>query len=303
MNARILIACLLILPFETAVLGATQPTAQTLPPPENTTPSTWCRFVPERVDDFAWENDTTAYRAYGPAILKAKGSEGSGIDCWLKRVKYPIVDRWYAGNLKGISYHVDHGEGCDPYHTGASRGCGGLGIWKDDKMVVAGPYKEWKILSREPQKSVFELTYDYDVAGVPVHEVKRITIELGKRLFHVEATFTENGKPAALEIAVGVTTHDGKATATLNPQQGWMACWEVIGSSGGVGTGVAVAPGKIKWMKEIKSTVKDESHALLLLATDASGTVAYDAGLGWERGGEIKTRQDWENYLAGWKPE
>ena len=185
--------------------------APKLPPPADTTPSTWCRFVPERADDFAWENDLVAFRAYGPAILKRKGSEGSGIDCWMKRVKYPIIDRWYAGELKGISYHKDTGEGCDLYHVGGSRGCGGVGIWKDEKLVLAGPFKEWKIVSRDPRKAVFELTYDYDLAGTAIHEVKRITIEFGKRLFRAESTFTEKGKPASLDIAVGITTHDGKA--------------------------------------------------------------------------------------------
>ena len=272
-----------------------------LPPPVNTTPATWCRFVPERADDFAWENDLMAFRAYGPAIAKRKGAEGSGVDCWMKKVTYPIVDRWYAWNDKGFSYHKDTGEGCDLYHVGGSRGCGGVGIWKDDKLVVAGPFKEWKVISCEPQKSVFELTYDYDLAGTAIHEVKRISIELGKRLFQAESTFTENGKPASLDIAIGITTHDGKAKVTLNPEQGWMSCWEII-ETHGVGTGVAIAPDKVKSMREIKSDVKDASHAILITHTDGTGKVAYDAGQAWDGDGKlILTQKDWENYLAGWK--
>ena len=85
-------------------------------------PNTFCRFVPERSDDFAWENDKIAFRAYGPA-LHASG-ENSGIDCWLKRVDYPIINKWYKENAEGKSYHKDHGEGYDPYKVGASRGCG-----------------------------------------------------------------------------------------------------------------------------------------------------------------------------------
>jgi len=264
-----------------------------LPPPTNTASATWCRFVPERCDDFAWENDLMAFRAYGPAILKTGGSEGSGIDCWF------IIDRWYDGAAHGLSYHIDRGEGHDPYHTGASRGCGGLGIWKDGKMIVSGPYKEWKIISREPDKSVFELTYDYDLDGTPVHEVKRVTIELGKRLFRVDSTFSQGGKPADLDIAVGITTHDGKAAANLNPGQGWMACWEKIAGHG-VGTGVAIDPGKLKSMTEIKSAAKDASHALLVTHTDATGTVTYYAGQAWEGAGEITTPAAWEAYLAAW---
>ena len=30
-------------------------------------------YVPERKDDFAWENDKIAFRAYGKALRKTKG--------------------------------------------------------------------------------------------------------------------------------------------------------------------------------------------------------------------------------------
>jgi hypothetical protein len=266
----------------------------------NTVPpaATWGRFVPERADDFAWENDLIAFRVYGPAIKKTKGVEDSGIDCWLKRVRYPIIDKWYGGEKKGLSYHKDNGEGNDPYHVGSSRGCGGLGIWKDGKMVTAGPYKTWKIISRTPARSIFELTYDYNLGGENIREVKRIDIELNKRLFHTESTFTQNNKPlAALDIAVGVTTHNGKALPTLNPQEGWMSCWEKI-EGFGLGTGVAIAPSRVIAMRSVKSAKPDESHALLLTRTDAAGKVSYYAGYGWEKAGAITNPEQWQAYLT-----
>lgn len=260
-------------------------------------PSTWARYVPERLDDFAWENDLVAFRAYGPAIKTTKGTEDSGIDCWFKSVPYPIIDKWYAGEKKGISYHVDHGEGYDPYHVGGSRGCGGLGIWKNGKLYTAGPYKTWKLISRETQKSVFELTYDYNVEGDAIHEVKRITIELGKRLFQAESTFTRNGKPAVLDIGIGITTHDGKATATLNQKQGWMACWEKIDANT-LGTGVVMAPSRIREMREIKSAKADASHALLLTRSDGQGKVTYYAGFDWQGADKTITPEKWHAFLA-----
>jgi hypothetical protein len=68
---------------------------------------TFARHVPERLDDFAWENDRLAHRIYGPGLdTPAAGRSrmiSSGIDVWTKRVRYPIVDRWY---LKGHdAYH------------------------------------------------------------------------------------------------------------------------------------------------------------------------------------------------------
>lgn len=278
----------------TGVPGLAQKTTDT---PSPSAPSTWCRFVPERLDDFAWENDLTAFRAYGPAIKTGGGPENSGIDCWCKRVPYPIIDKWYAGDKKHISYHKDHGEGYDLYDVGSSRGCGGTAIWKNGQMILAGPFKEWKILSRTPKKSVFTLSYDYNVDGATIHEVKQITIELGERLFRSQSTFTQDGKPAAVDVAVGVTTHDGAAAVTLNPQHGWMSCWETIDGYG-LGTGVVIAPNRVVEMREIKSKTPDAGHALLLTKTDAAGQVTFFAGFGWEKAKGITTPRQWQDYLA-----
>ncbi len=267
------------------------------------TPATWASFVPERKDDFAWENDLVAFRAYGPAIRPAgqpfkPGIEDSGVDCWTKRVPYPIVDKWYSGEAeRHISYHDDHGEGLDLYSVGSSRGCGGTAIWKNSKMYISGPFKSWKLISREPQKSIFELTYDYDVDGEKFSEVKRVTIELGQRLFKSESTFTKDGKPAALDIAIGVTTHEGRADPTLNPEQGWMSCWETIQNTG-LGTGVAIAPARITAMRDFTTPDSQERHALLLTRTDAAGQTVHYAGFGWSKAGQITSPGQWNEYLA-----
>jgi hypothetical protein len=280
-------------------LAGTEPVAAANQPPE---PATWARFVPERLDDFAWENDLVAFRAYGPAIRPsgkafAPGMEDSGIDVWSKRVTYPIIDKWYADDKRGKPYHQDHGEGNDSYKVGSSRGCGGTAIWKNGRMYLGGPFKTWKIISRERDKSVFELTYDYDVDGEGIRETKRITIELGQRLFRSESTFTQGGQPAALDIAIGITTHEGAARATLNRAQGWMSCWETIEGSG-LGTGVVIAPLVITEMREYKTPNSAESHALLLTRTDAGGKVTHFAGFGWAKAGEITTPEKWQDYLA-----
>ena len=69
----------------------------------------WCysRFVPERTDDYAWENNKVAFRTYGPVAQKMKedkvkgGTLTSGIDAWLKRVEYPILNKWYEKYTNG----------------------------------------------------------------------------------------------------------------------------------------------------------------------------------------------------------
>ncbi len=66
--------------------------------PSPVEPKTFARFVPERKDDFAWENDLAAYRMYGPAL--AGENPSNGVDLWLKRTKELIVDTFYFNELQ-----------------------------------------------------------------------------------------------------------------------------------------------------------------------------------------------------------
>jgi hypothetical protein len=167
----------------------------------------------------------------------------------------------------------------------------------NEQLITSDTFIEWKIIQCEPEKSVFVLSYEYTVGKDTYKEKKQITIELGERLFDVISTFTKNGKPAAgLPIAIGITTHEGKATASSDISQGWMACWETI-EDYGLGTGVLMDPAAIKKYKLIDSGEKDQDHALFITETDENGQVKYRAGYGWEKAGEITTPEEWENYL------
>jgi len=55
------------------------------------------RQVPERYDDFAWENDRIAFHMYGKALEK-EGDVSSGIDVWSKRTGQLVIDQWYKIN-------------------------------------------------------------------------------------------------------------------------------------------------------------------------------------------------------------
>ncbi len=61
----------------------------------------------------------------------------------------------------------------------------------------------------------------------------------GSQFYQAESQFTQNGQPIQVEVAVGVTTHDGKATATVNSEGDTITTWETIDGSQ-VGTGVAL---------------------------------------------------------------
>jgi len=256
----------------------------------------YSKFVPEREDDFAWENDKVAFRVYGPSS-RSSGAI-SGVDCWLKRVDYSIIDKWYYNHTQGISYHTDWGEGHDPYHVGATRGCGGTALWIEGKPYPAGAYKAWRIIENNGQKTSFELDYEWQTSLGNVQETKSITLAMGSQLFQVKSKFLLNGKPAKnLSIAIGLSTHDGKASIYQDEKIGWIATWEKIAGHH-IGTGARVNPDLIDNIIERQSQEKDKSHIWLISHTDEQGQFEYSAGYAWERAGEFNNVQSWKNYLS-----
>ncbi|MCZ6671453.1 MAG: DUF4861 family protein [Verrucomicrobia bacterium] len=254
-----------------------------------------CRFVPERADDFAFENDKVAFRIYGPALKDSL--ENSGIDCWLKRVNYPIIDKWYKGAQEGKSYHKDHGEGYDPYHVGDSLGCGGLALWMNGQMHISNVYRQYRILKNGPNEAVFEVEYIWEELPREMHEVRRYTLAAGSQLFKVESQIFIAGKPAQREVAIGVTTQNGLAQPYADRHNRWVAAWENIHGSG-LGTGVVIPENSHSRTITITSYEKDRSHIILIIPTDKQGRITYYGGFAWEKAGEISSAGNWQNYLT-----
>ena len=252
------------------------------------------RFVPEREDDFAWENDKVAFRVYGPA----SGGVGpvSGVDPWFKKVDYPIVDKWYAEQLKGKSYHVDHGEGHDIYHVGSSRGVGGTAIWLDGVAYPAAMFKNYEVLRSGEGVVEFTLQYEWNTPLGAVAESKTISLALGSQLYQVDSVFTLDGEPASLPIAIGLTTHDEAAEVSSNSETGRISAWEIMDGNG-VGTGVLLAPERTREIIHAPSEEKDASHIWLITASDENGALTFNAGFAWQAAGEITSSDQWNDYL------
>src|SRR6266478_9131091 len=116
------------------------------------------RFVRERFDDFAWENDRIAHRTYGKALETWAGEPltSSTIDIWSKRTPRMVIDEWYMLD----NYHSDSGQSADFYSAGASRGCGGNGLWADDKLWVSRNFAVSRVLADGPIRVMLELVYE-----------------------------------------------------------------------------------------------------------------------------------------------
>jgi len=263
----------------------------------------FARYVPERLDDFAWENDKIGHRTYGPALaapvepgLSKEVLVTSGLDVWCKRVSYPIVDRWY--NKGHDHYHHDEGEGMDMYQVGASRGCGGTGVWDGKTLHVGRNYQSWKVLANGPIRSVFELTYDTWMAnGTIVSEVKRFTVDAGHNLDQIESTFTVEVGPKEITIALGLNKtpadkgQEAQIALTSNPADGSATQWIVQKTNGSLGTAVIVPAGFLGF-------TEDERNQLLLAKAVSGQPLRYFAGAGWSKAGEFTTQQAWNDYVA-----
>ena len=252
------------------------------------------RFVPEREDDFTWENDKVAFRVYGPS----SGGKGpvSGVDPWFKKVDYSIIDKWYANFLQGISYHEDHGEGHDIYHVGPSRGAGGTAIWVDGVAYPAAMYKSYEVHQSGGDVVEFTVQYEWDTPLGAVAESKTISMTLGSQLYQVNSVFTLDGEPASLPIAIGLATHDEAAEVFSYRESGWISTWEIM-EGNGVGTGALIAPERVQEILHAPSEEKDASHIWLITASDDQGALTFSAGFAWQPAGEITSSEQWNKYL------
>lgn len=265
----------------------------------------FARFIPERLDDFAWENDKLAHRTYGPALAApappGSGKEvlvTSGLDIWCKRVTYPVVDRWY--NKGHDHYHKDEGEGMDMYQVGASRGCGGTGIWNGRELAVGRNFRSWSIIANGPIRAIFELTYDaWDAHGVKVAEVKRFTVDAGHNLDQIESTFTiAEGAAAELTIGIGLNKAPGDKgqearVETLSmPDRGALAQWIVQKTNGLLGTAIIVP------QASFKGIAADATNDLLLATAHPGSPLRYYVGAGWSKAGEFTSKEAWTAYVA-----
>lgn len=177
-------------------------------------PKVYGRFVPERKDDFAWENEYAAFRMYGPALRPENPS--NGVDLWLKKSPELVVDSfYYREHVLGLPYHINYGKGLDCYKVGHTAGCGGLVVIAADKfenrLYVGGAYDRWDILEQTPDKFVFKLEYDsFLVEGNMLHESITITAEAGQMLNKAEVVLScaKEYEGPELWVGGGIYLHD-----------------------------------------------------------------------------------------------
>ena len=248
------------------------------------------RFVRERRDDFAWENDRVAHRMYGKALetWAEEPLTSSSVDVWFKRTRRLIVNEWYMVD----DYHRDTGEGADMYSAGKSRGCGGNGIWDAGKLYTSANFVDTKSLANGPIRVMFELTYPaFDAGGARVTEIKRVTLDAGQHLNRFESRYA--GAPAGPKTqAAGIKKHPA-ALVARDKARGLLRTWEPVKADGSnFGCAVIADPASVVDFAEA------DGNVLMVTTMSAGSEVTYYTGSAWDKGGDIKTVDEWDRYLG-----
>jgi hypothetical protein len=255
---------------------------------------TFGRFVPERKDDFAWENDRAAYRMYGPAL--APENPSNGVDLWLKKTEKLIVDQFYNDDLNnGKSYHVDHGEGLDCYKVGSALGCGGIAPFVNDTLWVGKYFATQTVLDNGPLRTTFRLTYDNLPVGRNIFS-KELTISLdaGSQLNKGVVSF--DGDFKVIKVAAGIFLHQDPGNIKTDIVDGYNAFGEIATSDAGVPAGRNYVATVIPDDK-MTGSLKQQGHILAIAPYTKGDKFIYYFGGGWSQWG-FPTDEAWFDYVA-----
>jgi hypothetical protein len=253
-------------------------------------PLTFARYVPERLDDFTWENDRIAFRTYGKALEGTKG-DAYGLDVWAKRTTDLVIDRRY----KHGDYHHDLGDGLDYYHVGKTLGAGNAAPYLDGKIHYSANYHSYQVIENGPLRSSFALGYDaWTVGTKTLTAVKTISLDAGSQLNLIDIKYSYGGTDS-LDVAVGIIKREEAGTVLFDEKQGIMAYWEPThGADGTTGVGVILE----HRIKEIKI---QDSQFLAIVRLAPGQHLRYYQGAAWDKAGQITSSADWFSYLYTFK--
>lgn len=263
------------------------------------------RIFPERLDDLTWENDCSAYRAYGPALQRT-GEKAYGYDVWTKSVPFPVIEKRYHLHInEGISFHEDHGEGLDIYAVGPTLGCGAPAL-ADAEGKITYPYcwESVTILDNGPLRFKAVLRYPaVCINGDTVVEQRIISLDAGSYLNKSEVSYSGSG--GTLRPLAGIVVHTANPEAyRLLPHAG-AVIYEDPTQKPGQGQGVIytamisndeATPSYIP----LQEDVSDACGHVTLNGKLGRNSFTYYWGSAWSKGG-ITDMDRWQQYIERYR--
>ena len=106
------------------------------------------------------------------------------------------------------SFHLDHGNGLDPYRVGATLGLGAPSLMVGKNQVLPYCYKDYRILDNGPLRFTVELTYNPSTVGDMQNVVEHRIISLDKGSNFNKMTVWYDGLTHATDFATGFPIHE-----------------------------------------------------------------------------------------------
>ena len=106
------------------------------------------------------------------------------------------------------SFHLDHGNGLDPYRVGATLGLGAPGLMVGKDLVLPYCYKTYKILDNGPLRFTVELAYNPSTVGDMKNVVEHRIISLDKGSNFNKMTVWYDGLTSPTDFVTGFPIHE-----------------------------------------------------------------------------------------------
>ena len=280
----------------------------------------WGRLVPERKDDFSWENDRAAYRVYGPALQRT-GEQSYGLDVWSKNTPELVVDYRYhvedinipratelrkvdrkAGDLlyRESSYHNDHGRGMDLYKVGATLGCGTPALMVDGALVYPYCFKDYEVLDNGPMRMTVRLTYQPTVVkGDTVVEHRLIQLDKGSNFNKMTVWYDGMTQSAALASGVVIHSEDKESVVLGKDYVQYADPTDNVAVNNCELFVATLYPAGVTKTKKLlfdKPKNGSEGHALGIQDDYCGEPFTYYFGSAWSKY-DVRTQQEWQQRI------
>ena len=248
----------------------------------------YSRYVPERLDDYAYENNVIAGRIYGPSL---EFPRTFGSDIWVKCTDRLVIDDWFAK----ADYHHNYGEGMDCYKVDATLGGGALVPYAGpEKFFVGDNYTSQRHICDGPVRTEAVFEYGpFDVDGKQVTATRVLSLDANSHFVKWTTTFDCEGADS-IAVVLGAVMHD---VVGKNAELNWIAFTEKASDSADPerdgNISVAVIYDKAELDDNPYYTSGQEAgHAVIITEEKTGKPVVTWTGSGWSQGG-VASQEAW----------
>lgn len=252
----------------------------------------YSRYVPERLDDYAYENNVVAGRVYGPAL---EFPRTFGSDIWVKCTDRLVIDDWFAK----ADYHHNYGEGMDCYKVDNTLGGGALVPYAGAENFYTGDnYTSQKHICDGPVRTEAVLEYGpLNVNGKEITATRVLTLDANSHFIKWTTTFN-CADADSISVVLGAVMHD---VVAKNAELNWIAFTEKASDSsdpdrdGNISVAVIYDKAELDDNPYYTSGM-EAGHAVIITDEKVGKPITTWTGSGWSQAG-IESQEAWAKLV------